>query len=126
MMGLNRFLDVCEMCNGRELEFIFFDLLINKKVSDLIRDIPGFRCRDCGEILVSTGVLEIIDELEHSKTQYFPAIAYQEKILKLGGEDRELCERQLHSWEMVRVDERHHLEALGFRVLGDWKKIANL
>lgn len=126
MSGLNSFLDVCEMCDGRELEFIFFDLLVNKKNSGLIKDIPGFRCRDCREILVSTGVLEIIDELEHSGNQYFPAMKYQEKVLKLGGENREICERQLHSWYMVRVDERHHLEVLGFRVLGEWKKIANL
>jgi len=126
MTGLDRFLDVCEMCNGRELEFIFFDLLINRKMGGLIRDIPGFRCRDCKAILISTGALEIIDELEHSGTQQFPAIKYQERVLKLGGEDRDLCERHLHSWDLVRRDGRDHLEALGFRVLGEWKKIANL
>ena len=126
MSGLSRFLDVCEMCGGRELEFIFFDLKVNKNESGLIRDIPGFRCRECEEILVSTGALEIIDELEHSKTQYFPTGAYQEKVLKLRDEDRELCERQLHSWTMVRVDERHHLRVMGFRVFGEWRKIANL
>ncbi|MAV90485.1 MAG: hypothetical protein CL676_03625 [Bdellovibrionaceae bacterium] len=126
MSGLSRFLDVCEMCNGRELEFIFFDLLVTKKEGGLIRDIPGFRCRDCHGILLSSGVIEVIDEMKHSGHQDFPVTKYQEKILNLSSEDKKLSERYLHAWDLVRLDERCYLETLGYRVLGEWKQIANL
>lgn len=127
MSELSWFVDTCEMCKSRELEFIFFDLKRgDSQCVGLIRDTPGFRCRDCGEILVSMGVLDVIDDLDHTKQQYFPAEVYQEKILKLKAEYREYCERQLHAWSFVRLDEREHLNVWGFRVLGDWKNIANL
>lgn len=127
MSGLGWFLDACETCSGRELDFVFLDLKNgDSRCVGLVRDIPGFRCRDCGEVLVSMGVLDVIDDLDHTKQQYFPADVYQEKILNLKTEDREYRERQLHAWSLVREDEREHLNVWGFRMLGEWKQIANL
>lgn len=122
-----RFLDVCEVCDSRELDFIFFDLKAFKENPYIIRDIPGFRCRDCGELLVSNGVIEILDEIKpmDSSVIDFPVNDYQKKILKLQKQDRDIAERYLHSWNLIKEDGREYLEKLGLRSLGDWQKMVN-
>ena len=122
-----RFLDVCEVCDSRELDFIFFDLKAFKENPYIIRDIPGFRCRDCGELLVSNGVIEILDEIKPMDVRVidFPVNDYQKKILKLQKQDRDIAERYLHSWNLIKEDGREYLEKLGLRSLGDWQKMIN-
>lgn len=122
-----RFLDVCEVCDSRELDFIFFDLKAFKENPYIIRDIPGFRCRDCGELLVSNGVIEILDEIKPMSSIVidFPVTNYQKKILKLQKQDRDIAERYLHSWNLIKEDGREYLEKLGLRSLGDWQKMVN-
>lgn len=120
-----KYLDVCELCNSRNLDFVLFDLCVGKTV---LRDIPGFRCSDCKELLVSNGVIEILDEmvLKDPGVIDFPVHEYQTKILKLKKEDREIAERYLHSWNLIKEDERKNMDLMGIRNLGDWQKIASL
>lgn len=122
-----RYLDVCENCDSRELDFIFFDLKAFTENSYIIRDIPGFRCRECGEILLSNGVIEVLDEIKphDSKVIEFPVGKYQERILKLSKQDRDIAERYLHSWNLIKEDGREFLEIIGLRSLGDWQKMIN-
>lgn len=120
-----KYLDVCELCHSRNLDFVLFDLSCGKTV---LRDIPGFRCSDCKELLVSNGVIEILDEVDFSTHGVldFPVHLYQIKILKLKKEDREIAERYLHSWNLIKEDERKNMDLMGVRSLGDWQKIASL
>ena len=123
-----KYLDVCELCKSRELEFVLFDLNISETGKTIVRDIPGFRCSDCKELLVSNGVIEILDEMnikDHGVVD-FPVNEYQTKILKLKKEDREIAERYLHSWNLIKEDGRNNMDLMGVRSLGDWQKIARL
>ncbi len=127
MISEYKFLDVCEVCDSRELDFVLFDLKAFKENSYIIRDIPGFRCRDCGELLISNGVIEILDEIKpiNSIVVEFPVNQYQSKIMKLQKMEREIAERYLHSWNLIKEDGREFLEKIGLRSIGDWQQIAN-
>ena len=121
---MEKYLDICDHCQSRELDFVFCDLKNNS--SDLwIKDIPGFRCRECGEILFSSGVIETIDEviLRVSKSTMFPMLKYQQRVLKVSGLARNLEERYLHSWDMVKSDGRELWSVVGFRTFGDFKTL---
>lgn len=122
-----KYLDVCEVCESRELDFIFFDLKAFTGKTYIIRDIPGFRCPECGEILLSNGVIEVLDEIKPTEFDIieFPVSKYQEKILKLSKQNRDIAERYLHSWNLIKEDGREFLEKIGLRCLGEWQKIVN-
>ena len=122
---MDKYFDICDRCQSRELDFIFFDLRHEEK--DLwIKDIPGFRCREYGEILVSMGVIDTIDEvlLKTKTSSMFPILKYQQRILKSSGFERGLGERYMHSWDMVRHDGREQWDAVGFRLFGSIKALS--
>lgn len=122
---MEKYYDVCDLCHSRELDFVFFDLRHGEK--DLwIKDIPGFRCRDCSEILISMGVIETIDEViqKMKNSSMFPMLKYQQRVLKTSGLERGLTERYMHSWEMIKHDGRDLWEAIGFRLFGSFKSLA--
>lgn len=121
---MDKYFDTCDRCQNRELDFLFVDL----KHADCdfwIKDIPAFRCRNCGEILVSMGVIETIDEvISSAKTSsMFPMLKYQQRVLKSGGLERGLAERYLHSWDMVRYDGREQWDVAGFRLFGPFRTL---
>lgn len=127
MVNEYKFLDVCELCESRELDFVLFDLKAFKESTYIIRDIPGFKCRVCGELLISNSVIEIMDELKISDSSVvdFPVGEYQKAIIRLGKIEREIAERYLHSWNLIRADGREFFEEIGLRSLGDWHQMAN-
>lgn len=117
-------MDICDQCQNRELDFLFLDL--RHATRDLwIKDIPGFRCRNCGEILLSMSAIEVVDEVISSSknSTMFPIRKYQEKVLKENGLQRSLSERYLHSWDMVRSDGRDFWDVGGFRLFGSISKM---
>ena len=121
---MEKYLDICDRCRSRELDFIFFDLL--RRESDLwLKDVPGFRCRTCGGILASGGVIETVHEAIRKTTAsgVFPMLQYQKRVLRLGGQQRDLDERYLHSWDIVRHEDREKWSVAGFRTFGDLKSI---
>jgi hypothetical protein len=118
-------MDICDRCQSRELDFLFVDLKHAQR--DLwIKDIPGFRCRDCGEILVSMGVIETVDEIIQSSntSSMFPMLKYQQKVMKASGLERMISERYLHSWDMIRHDGRENWDVGGFRLFGPFRTLA--
>ncbi|NUN06696.1 MAG: YgiT-type zinc finger protein [Bdellovibrio sp.] len=122
---MEKYFDVCDRCQSRELDFVFCDL--KHEGRDLwIKDIPAFRCRECGEVLVSMGVIETVDEVisKISKSCVFPILQYQRQVLKVGGLERNLNERYLHSWDMIRPDGRDLWAVEGFRSFGDTKTLS--
>ena len=121
---MERYLDICDRCQSRELDFIFLDL--KHAECDLwIKDIPGYRSRDCGEILVSMGVIDTVaEEITKIKTSViFPILKYQQRVVKSCGIGRSLNERYLHSWEMVRHDGYEKWDVGGFRMFGPLKAL---
>ena len=121
---MEKYLDACDRCQSRELDFIFLDLKHDEK--DLwIKDIPGFLCRECGEILVSSGVIDTIDEVlvRIKSSVMFPMLKYQQRVLKTNGFERSLNERYLHSWDLVRHDGRELWNVVGFRTFGALKTL---
>lgn len=124
---MEKYLDICERCQSRELDFIFCDLKHDD--SELwIKDIPGFRCRECSEIMFSSGVIETVDEViaKGSRSSLFPILSYQKRVLKMNGLERELNERYLHSWDMVKPDGRDLWSVVGFRTFGELKSLQAL
>lgn len=121
---MEKYLDICDRCHSRELDFIFFDLR-NGDSERWIKDVPGFRCRECGEILVSMGVIDAIDEVitKGSGSSMFPMGRYHQQVRKTSSIERSLSERYLHSWDMVRHDGKLKWEATGFRTFGDLKAL---
>ncbi|MGE3682703.1 MAG: hypothetical protein AB7G93_13340 [Bdellovibrionales bacterium] len=122
---MEKYFDVCDQCGSRELDFIFFDLRCERG-DTWIKDIPGYRCRDCGEILVSSGAVDTIDEisLKPSAVIGFPILKYQKRVLKGSGLERDINERMLHAWSIVQRDGRLHLHVMGSRTFGDLKNLA--
>lgn len=121
---MERFFDICDKCSSRELDFIFFDLKCNQ--SDVwIKDIPGYRCRSCGEVLASSGVIDTLDEVSSSliRNTMFPMLRYQKRVVKAAGADRDITERLLHAWSFVQGDGRETLQLMGFRTFGDLKAL---
>ncbi len=122
---MEKYLDICDRCHSRELDFILFDLKHTSQ--DLwIKDIPGFRCRDCSEILVSMGVIETIDDVisKSKSSTMFPMLGYQQRVLRQNSLERTLSERYMHSWEMIKHDGRDFWDAIGFRLFGSFKSLA--
>lgn len=121
---MEKYFDICDRCQSRELDFIFFDL--KHQDSDLwIKDIPGYRCRECGEILLSMGVIDTFDEVQVKikTSSMFPMLKYQQRVMKASGLERGLSERYLHSWDMVRHDGRQSWDVNGFRLFGALKDL---
>ena len=121
---MEKYFDMCDRCASRELDFVLFDLKHEEK--DLwIKDIAGFRCRDCSEILISSGVIDTIDEVlqKINRSVAFPMLRYQQRVLKSSGLERDLSERYLHSWDMVRHDGRQLWQVVGFRTFGALKEL---
>jgi hypothetical protein len=122
--ALEKFFDVCDKCGSRELDFVFFDLKLGG-TETWIKDIPGFRCRDCGEILASSGVVETLDEviLTQTGSSTFPILRYQKKVTKALGLERDLNERLLHAWSFINSDGRELWALMGFRTFGDLRSL---
>lgn len=122
---MEKYLDLCDRCQSRELDFVFSDLKHDEK-DHWIKDVPGFRCRECGEVMFSMGVIETIDEVlsRITKSLMFPMLAYQKRVLKVSGLERDLNERYLHSWDMVKSDGRGLWNIIGFRNFGDFKNLS--
>ena len=121
---MEKYFDMCDRCSSRELDFILFDLKHDEK--DLwLKDIAGFRCRECGEVLVSSGVIDTVDEVitKINRSMMFPMLRYQQRVLKSSGLDRDLNERYLHSWDLVRHDGRKIWQVVGFRTFGALKEL---
>lgn len=122
---MEKYFDVCDRCQSRELDFVFCDLKHEER-DQWIKDIPGFRCRECGEVMVSMGVIETIDEVisKTNKSSVFPMLSYQRRVLKVGGLERDLNERYLHSWDIVKTDGRDLWSVVGFRNFGHLKNLS--
>ena len=120
---MEKYLDICDVCASRELDFVFFDLRNSNEI--WIKDVPGYRCRDCGEVLLSSGVIEVIDEQLNtlSGSGSFPMQKYHHRVLKGSKLERDIGERFLHSWELIRADGREQWHVVGFRVFGDLKTL---
>jgi hypothetical protein len=123
--NVERYFDVCDQCGSRELEFVFFDLMRSDQ-NAWVKDIPGYRCRECGELLVSSGAIETIDEIVPRKDSSvpFPILKYQKRVLKGMGIERDFIERLLHAWSIVKIDGRQMWEFMGARTFGDISNFA--
>lgn len=122
---MERFYDVCECCESRELEFVLFDVK-DCVTAAWVKDMPGFRCRSCEEVSISEGVIEVFDELLPipEKSIQFPIGRYQRRVLAKSGIERELNERLLHAWSIVRLDGRSSWEKVGSRAFGEISRLA--
>lgn len=122
---MEQFYDVCDKCSSRELDFVFFDLKRDGNQM-WIKDIPGYRCRECGEVLLSCGVIDTVDEVIAKPTgsSVFPLLKYQRRVVKNSSLARDINERLLHAWSYIRCDGRESWSLMGFRAFGDLKTLS--